>query len=47
MQLQQKKTESHLAARDQLRVGQIPHMSRDAYTQCRQPARSAKLQPYL
>lgn len=51
MQLQQKKTESHLAACDQLRVriGQIPHTSteRDTYTQRLQPAHSAKLQPYL
>lgn len=34
MQLQQKKTESHLAAHDQLRVrvGQIPHMSTEIHT---------------
>lgn len=51
MQLQQKKTESRLAASDELRVqtGQIPHTSteRDRYTQRLQPAHGAKLQPYL
>lgn len=53
MLLQQKKTESHLAACDQLRVwtGQIPSTSSEkdtyTYTQRLQPAHSAKLQPYL